>query len=102
MGLFDKFKVGKEHTFEMRILNTFTINNHGVVVNGVIGKGKICVGDDVIINGKKYNVFMIDAVSDPDTKKITPVDSASEGMNAALHLSTMSIDNIRAGDIATA
>ena len=88
MGLFDIFGK-KEPSFMMTIMDVFLINNHGTVVTGVIQKGVIQVNDTVKVAGKKYKVFMIDAVVTPGSKAPSPVNIASEGTNVALHLSTM-------------
>lgn len=98
MGLFGLFGK-KETSFEMRVMNVFLIKNHGVVVTGKINKGTINLNDTVEIEGKKYTVFLIDAVIDPGSKTPSQVDSASEGVEAALHLSTMDSSKIKSGNV---
>ena len=101
MGLFDFLHLGT-YRFEMQIQSTFIIKNHGVVITGKIDKGDIHVGDVITIKGRKYDVFMIDAVEEAGSKKPYQVSAAAEGMEVALHLSTMSVSGIKAGLFAIA
>mgnify|MGYP003295929090 CR=1 FL=1 len=82
----------------MIIEDVFSVENHGVIVTGVISHGTINTDDVITVNGETYTVFMIDAV-DPDTNTPGNVDSASEGMSVALHLSTMDSSPFAQGDV---
>lgn len=82
----------------MTIEDIFFIEDHGVILTGIINQGTINTDDVITVNGETYTVFMIDAV-DPDTNTPGNVDSASEGMSVALHLSTMDSSLFAQGDV---
>lgn len=98
MGFFNLFNK-KEISFEMAIIDVFLINNHGVVVTGKINKGFIQINDKVKIKGKKYTVIMIDALVKTGSKTPSQVNCAGEGLEVALHLSTMDSSMISRGNI---